>query len=194
VEAAGGISNNSCHTICGKGVSILPPPAPGPDRAADLQQSINSAITRGDTLLVLQGGDCNFHNRTLLIQNATNFELRAESPVTFWFAGHRGGMVVQGCKNVTINGGRSDGLSAGLTIGRRPLPAMQATVTKATRSFVEFDLDEDSDSADPRDLVPGPDPSQPPSGVSIAPVTYSWKAGSEGLNPTAHLGSFDHAH
>ena len=47
------------------------------DPAADLQQKINAAIASGAATLNVAAGDYFFGNRTLLIQDATNFELRA---------------------------------------------------------------------------------------------------------------------
>jgi len=122
------------------------------DPAADLQQKINAAIASGAATLNVAAGDYFFGNRTLLIQDATNFELRAAGPVTVWFTNTDGGVLLRRCTNVSIVGHAP---SQPLRVDRSPPPWSQGTVTKVgPKNTFEFTLD--GDSADPRAIQPVP--------------------------------------
>jgi hypothetical protein len=132
----------------------------GRDLAAQLQANISAAIAKqSPQQLAVAAGRYLFGNRTLLIENATDFALVAagDGPVELIFANHRGGVVIRSCINVTISGRNASG-TGGIHVDRSPPPFAQGTVTKsrAGASAVEFTLD--GDSADPRSLSGGVDP------------------------------------
>ena len=51
--------------------------AAAPDPAAALQEKINAAISAKAALVTVDAGTYNFGNRTLLVQDASNLEIRA---------------------------------------------------------------------------------------------------------------------
>ena len=67
-------------------------PAAASDPAGGLQAEIDSAIAHGAPSLPVPAGIYNFGNRTLLIENATDFTLLALGPVQLIFWQHRGGV------------------------------------------------------------------------------------------------------
>ena len=99
------------------------------DPAGDLQARITAAIARSAPSLAVPAGIYSFGNRTLLIENATDFALLAAGPVQFIFWQHRGGVVIRGCANVTVSGQNGTG-TGGIVVDRSPPPYAQILVTK----------------------------------------------------------------
>ncbi len=123
----------------------------GGDPAGELQAQIDQAIRDGAPALTVAPGDYRFGNRTLLIQDATNFALVASGAVTFWFSGSDGGFMIRHCSNVTIRGASP---STPLRVDRSPPPFSQGTITQVglPKGRMAFTLD--GDSPDPRTLQP----------------------------------------
>lgn len=170
----GCVPNELCPNGDTSGVVLSATPA---DPAADLQQKINQAVGSGVAQLSIAAGDYFFGNRTLLIQGARNFALRAAGPVNIWFSNADGGFLIRDSHNVTIDGMNTTG-TGGLHIDRSPPPFVQGTVTKVAGKTLEFTLDGDSD--DPRSSSMTKldrDPSKPPAGGMDGTHCYAWKKG-----------------
>ena len=171
-------------------------PAAASDPAGGLQAEIDSAIARGAPSLPVPAGIYNFGNRTLLIENATDFTLLALGPVQLIFWQHRGGVVIRSCVNVTISGRNATG-AAGIVVDRSPPPYAQAIVTKAGGGDTPAEFELQGDSADPRTLSGDLDPTDHwPHGYSSV-MQHAYRKGSTGAlpgsrgQPTSGLGSFD---
>eukprot|EP01047_Picozoa_sp_COSAG01_P074502 COSAG01_NODE_12470_length_1733_cov_1.798042_2_plen_412_part_00 len=147
----------------------LPAHAARDDPAAALQQQINDAISSRAPSLSIAAGGHHFGNRTLLIQDAANLELRAAGPVTVWFTNTDGGVLLRRCTNVSIVGFSSE---QPFRVDRSPPPWSQGTVTKAGAKTFEFTLD--GDSADPRTIKP-----ERMNEGMIGPECASWTKGSQ---------------
>jgi hypothetical protein len=143
-----------------------------PPSAEELQHRINVYIAAGARVFYVPSGEYYFGNRTLLIQNATDFALVARGPVTFWFTNSDGGFMLRGCSNVTVMG---DSPTTPLRIDRSPPPFSQGTLTNLTAKTMEFKLD--GDSPDPRALEPSRNPSAGPGMIDVG-MCSSWKVGS----------------
>ena len=150
------------------------------DPAAELQAKIDGAIAAGAPSLAVEAGDYHFGNRTLLIENATDFALLAAGPVQFIFWQHRGGVVVRSCTNVTISGQNATGM-AGIVVDRSPPPYAQGLITGEHGGFVEFELE--GDSADPWTLSGDLDPTDHWPNGSSGVMTTGWRKGSVGALP-----------
>ena len=162
----------------------------GNDPAGLLQRQINAAIAKGRPELIVPGGRYLFGNRTLLIENATNFALLAagdDGAVEFIFANSEGGVIIHSSTNVTISGRNSTG-RAGIHVDRSPPPFAQGTITKKSDGHehpAEFTLD--GDSADPRALSGAPDPTDHWPNGSSGVMTHGWRKGSTGAPDTRGL-------
>ena len=171
--------------------------AAGDDPARDLQTKIDAAIASRSPQLTVPAGNYFFGNRTLLIENATDFALLADGlgPVEFVFANAEGGVIIHSCNNVTISGRNATG-RAGIHVDRSPPPFAQGTVTKVSdgTSPAEFTLD--GDSADPRSLSGDVDPTDYWPNGSSSVMTTGWKKGSRGAPDTRGMptgsGPFNH--
>ena len=157
--------NQLCPNGDTSGVVLSSTPA---DPAADLQEKIDLAISSGAAQLSVAPGDYFFGNRTLLIQDAKDFVLRATGNVTVWFTNTDGGVLLRRCSNVSILG---FGPGQPLRVDRSPPPWSQGTVTKAGPKSFEFTLD--GDSADPRAIQP-----ERMNQGMIGPECASWTKGS----------------
>ena len=73
----------------------------GNDPAADLQRKISTAVATGSSMVVVPPGNYFFGNRTLLIENATDFVLEAAGEVEFVFANSEGGVIIRSCNNIS---------------------------------------------------------------------------------------------
>ena len=124
-------------------------------------------------------------NRTLLIENATDFALVAagDGPVEFIFSNHRGGLLVRSCNNVTLAGRNQTG-QAGIHVDRSPPPLAQGTVTKAAAGGNPAEFTLDGDSADPRALSGALDPTDHWPNGSSGVMTHGWRKGSRGTSDT----------
>lgn len=155
------------------------------DPAAALQAKIDAAIVAKSSLVLVAAGRYDFGNRTFLVEDAANLEIRAGGHVELIFWQHLGGVMFRRCVNVTFNGANASGAS-GFHVDRSPPPFAQMTVTKVlAKNAVEFTLD--GDAQDPLLLTCDDDPSIPPSGGQDCTHTYWWVAGSRA--PDGRLGS-----
>ncbi len=159
--------NELCPNGDTSGVVLSAEPA---DPAEDLQRRIDAAIRSGVKDLSVAAGDYFFGNRTLRIQGAQNFTLRAASAnVTFWFTNSDGGVLIKDCYNLSVRG---FGPGKPLRVDRSPPPWSQGTVTKTGPKVFEFTLD--GDSADPRSILP-----ERMNQGMIGPECASWTKGSQ---------------
>lgn len=160
--------------------------ASGNDPAADLQRKIIAAIANGTPGVMIPSGNYFFGNRTLLIENATNFKITAAGKVELVFANSEGGVIIRSCNNVVISGSNDTG-RGGIHVDRSPPPFAQGTVTKKSdgKQPAEFTLD--GDSADPRTLSGSLDPTDHWPNGSSGVMTHGWRKGSRGTNDTRGL-------
>ena len=147
------------------------------DPAEALQARIDAAIAASAPLVTVAAGTYNFGNRTLLVQDASNLEIRAAGgPVELVFWQHLGGVMFRRCQNVTLHGANASG-TGGFHVDRSPPPFAQMTVAKVLpKNAVEFALD--GDAQDPLLLTCDDDPSSPPAGGTDCTHTYWWSKGS----------------
>ena len=161
--------------------------ASGNDPAAELQRRINTAIAHGSPTVMVAPGNYFFGNRTLLIENATDFVLAAAGgEVEFVFANSEGGVIIHSCSNVTITGRNSTG-RAGIHVDRSPPPFAQGTVTKKSDGHQPAEFTLDGDSADPRTLSGALDPTDHWPNGSSGVMTHGWRKGSRGAPDTRGL-------
>lgn len=158
----------------------------GNDPAADLQRKISTAVATGSSMVVVPPGNYFFGNRTLLIENATDFVLEAAGEVEFVFANSEGGVIIRSCNNVTISGRNSTG-HGGIHVDRSPPPFAQGTVTKKTDGHQPAEFTLDGDSADPRALSGALDPTDHWPNGSSGVMTHGWRKGSRGAPDTRGL-------
>jgi hypothetical protein len=144
----------------------------GDDPAGALQRRMDLAVRAKEPQLLVPAGDYRFGNRTLLLQDATDFALVASGPVTFWFTGSDGGFLIRRCNNVTVRGASR---AEPLRVDRSPPPFSQGTITQVGMVqgdggvVMQFTLD--GDSADPRTFVPS-------GRFEYAEVCKTWRNGS----------------